>query len=261
MGWANALRYAKAAWSGGHDGGEAVADAGLPLGARLGSVVAIQAAPFLRASAAGGLIQDFPPGAQIVAISRLKVPMSGKVYRYYLTKADDLTAKESFLQFYLNPEGAVVDACYCKHLTRLYPTTADEQVAFTGEAGHGLGDLRFTLSREELAAAGLPEAQLTSALAGAEQLTYEREGGSPDAEFVAPYQGTEVRVDDRAGEGGLTQLIWFMPYARALADGSIERLLISTEVVQSIDGNANRRSVHVDFMICIPLERERITIQ
>jgi hypothetical protein len=260
MSWASALRYASAAISR-QSGQHAAVDVDLPLGARIGSVVTIQSAPFLRSAAAGGLVLAAAPGAQIVAISRIKMPLAGKLFRYYLTTANDLAATESFLQLHVDPDGAVLDACYYRHLNRLYPASSEEQVAFTGEAGHGLGDRSFSISRLDLLGAGVDSATAEAALGGTDEVAYQREAGAPDADFVAPYRGTEVRVDDPNGEHGLSQEIWFMSYARVLSDGLIERLLISTEVIQSVDGDASKRSVHVDFMIGIPLERERITVQ
>jgi hypothetical protein len=55
--------------------------------------------------------------------------------------------------------------------------------------------------------------------------------------------------------------MYFMPYVRRLADGSREYLLITTEIVESVDGDANKRGIHVDFVIGIPMEQERIVIQ
>ena len=52
-----------------------------------------------------------------------------------------------------------------------------------------------------------------------------------------------------------------MPYVRRLADGSREYLIITTEIVESVDGDERRRGIHVDFVIGIPMEQERIVIQ
>lgn len=78
---------------------------------------------------------------------------------------------------------------------------------------------------------------------------YDREAGDPEEAFVPPYRGTETRIDDATGAKGLSQDVFLTPYVRALTDGSREYLLISTEVVHSIDGDASKRSVHVDFMV------------
>jgi hypothetical protein len=52
-----------------------------------------------------------------------------------------------------------------------------------------------------------------------------------------------------------------MPYARQLGDGSKEYLLITTEIVQSVNGDARKRGIHVDFVVGIPVEQERLVIQ
>ena len=71
------------------------------------------------------------------------------------------------------------------------------------------------------------------------------------------------RVFDAIGEHGLKQEIYFMPYVRnfgATNDGT-EYLLISTEIVESQDGDPAKRAIHVDFMIGLPLEKERLSVQ
>jgi hypothetical protein len=60
---------------------------------------------------------------------------------------------------------------------------------------------------------------------------------------------------------GLRQEMFFMPYVRNLPDGGREYLLITTEIVESVDGDANRRGIHVDFVVGIPIEQERIVVQ
>jgi hypothetical protein len=54
-----------------------------------------------------------------------------------------------------------------------------------------------------------------------------------------------------------------MPYKRQIGqiDGSLEYLLITTEIVTSQDGDTARREIHVDFMIGIPVEADRVQIQ
>jgi hypothetical protein len=52
-----------------------------------------------------------------------------------------------------------------------------------------------------------------------------------------------------------------MPYVRELAGGGREYLLITTEIIDSVDGDTTRRGIHVDFVIAIPIEQERITVQ
>jgi hypothetical protein len=55
--------------------------------------------------------------------------------------------------------------------------------------------------------------------------------------------------------------MYFMPYVRELAGGGREYLLITTEIIESVDGDAAKRGIHVDFVIGIPVEQERIVIQ
>jgi hypothetical protein len=48
---------------------------------------------------------------------------------------------------------------------------------------------------------------------------------------------------------------------RRLRNGGHEYLLITTEVISSVNGDASKRGIHVDFVIGIPVEQERIVIQ
>jgi hypothetical protein len=52
-----------------------------------------------------------------------------------------------------------------------------------------------------------------------------------------------------------------MPYVRELRSGGNEYLLITTEIISSVNGDASKRGIHVDFVIGIPVEQERIVIQ
>jgi hypothetical protein len=94
-----------------------------------------------------------------------------------------------------------------------------------------------------------------------EGVDYQREAGNADAEFVPPFSGTETRIDDAAGMSGLEQEMYFMPYVRQLAGAGPEYLLITTEIVRSVNGDASKRGIHVDFVIGIPVEQERVVIQ
>jgi hypothetical protein len=51
----------------------------------------------------------------------------------------------------------------------------------------------------------------------------------------------------------MRQNVHFMPYERTLPDGNEERLLISFEVVESLDGQ-DKPQVHIDFMVGINLD-------
>lgn len=260
MGWKDAMDYVRGAATK-RGLAEAPADQQLPLGARIGSVVSLQQSPLLRASTAGSLIR-MPNGSdtRILAISRIKLNLSGKLYRYYLDKGDDAD-DEKFLQVYVNEQGQVAEILYCTQLARVIPETAEDQEAYTGEAGYGLGDASYTLWRAQLGDYGLDQQDLDLAFGSEEGLEYLRDAGDPDAEFVAPFSGTETRIDDAGGMGGLQQEMYLMPYVRQLDGAGKEFLLITTEILRSVNGDAGKRGIHVDFVIGIPVEQERVVIQ
>jgi hypothetical protein len=261
MAWKDVFSYVKAvAANNGVTRGDKRADDAVPLGARIGSVVQLQCSPIIRAQANGSLVGMPDAGdTRILAVSQIRLEPEVELYRLYLDKGDD-DAKEKFLQVYCGDDGGVAEILYCTQLARVIPETADDQDAYTGAAGHGLGDAGYTLWREQLADM-LDEATLSTAFGSADRLDYTRDAGAPDAAFVAPFEGREIRIDDPAGVHGLRQQMYFMPYVRALPDGSREYLLITTEIVESVDGDANRRGIHVDFVVGIPVEQERIVIQ
>ncbi|MFZ6760657.1 DUF2491 family protein [Undibacterium sp. Ji50W] len=237
-------------------------DAALPLGARIGSVVNVQKTPLIRAISQGSLIV-MPDEAEtrIVAISRVQLPIAGKMYRYYLNA--DAEGGEKYLQLYCDADDQLQELLYCSHLTRVIPETVEDQQAFLGENGVGLGDRSYSLWRQQLTDIGWDEASLDAAFADADSLLYERDIGDPGLDFVAPVKGVETRIDDAGGQHGLQQEVVFMPYRRSLAaeGGQIELLLISTEILHSKDGDTTQRSIHVDFMIALPLEAERLLVQ
>jgi hypothetical protein len=262
MGWTDAYQYlrAGAARLGGNEQPQRVDD-GLPLRARIGSLVGLQQSTLIRAAAEGSLVTLPAPGdIRILAVSQLKLNQSGGLYRYYLDKGD-IDAKEKFLQVYQNPQGEVAEILYCTQLARVIPETADDQQAYMGEAGYGLGDRSYTLSRDQLAASGMDDADLDLVFGAADGIDYWRDAGNPDTAFIAPFTGTEVRLDDAGGRQGLRQELFFMPYARQLRSGGKEYLLITTEIIHSVNGDAGKRGIHVDFVIGIPVEQERIVIQ
>lgn len=257
MGWKDALDYFRDTETGAAQN----EDIGLPLGARIGSLVNLQMSPLLRASANGSLaaLPD-AEDTRILAISQFKLSMAGRLYRYYLATGDS-DEREKFLQLYVDEQGVVREILYCTQLARVIPTTAEDQDAYTGAAGCGLGDLNFTLWRVQLEDSGYQGAELASAFDDAEALDYERDAGDRDAGFVPPFTGTETRIDEASGMQGLKQQLYFMPYARRLGDGSKEYLLVTTEILQSVNGDARKRGIHVDFVVGIPVEQERLVIQ
>jgi len=261
MGWKDAFEYVRnaAVKKGVADAPE---DHQLPLGARIGSMVTIQQGPLLRAKTAGSLIalpqaSDF----RIVAISRFKMNLSGKVYRYYLDKGDQ-QADEKFLQVYVDAQGNVAEIMYCTQLARVIPETVEDQQAYTGESGYGLGDRSYTLWRNQVGDYGFDAQDLDLVFGAAEGLEFQRDAGDPHSEWVPPYQGSEIRIDDAQGRAGLEQDVYFVPYVRDLRGGAgTEFLLITTEILRSVNGDAGKRGIHVDFVIGIPVEQERIVIQ
>ena len=262
MGWKDAFDYMHGvANKHGVTHAEQRADDGLPLGARIGAVLKLQMSPFIRANAAGSLIA-VPAAADntIVAVSQIKLNLAGGLYRYYLAKGDE-DGKEAFLQVFRDAHGQVAEIMYCTGLARIIPETAEEQEAYTGEGGAGLGDKSYTLWREQLAGLGLDAGELEQVFGAAEQIDYLREAGAPHQDFVPPFTGVETRIDDAGGLHGLKQEIYFMPYVRELAGGGREYLLITTEIVASVDGDTSKRGIHVDFVIGIPVEQERVLVQ
>jgi hypothetical protein len=259
MAWKDAYGYVRALTAGKGVGGEAREDGAVPLGARIGSVVQMQHAPVIRAQAGGSLIA--PPAVgdtRVLAISQVRLEPATRFYRLYLSKGDG-DDRESFLQVFAVGD-AVEEILYCTRLARVIPETADDQDAYTGAAGAGLGDAAYTLWREQLADM-LDDVALAAVFGDADHIAYSRDAGTPDAPFVPPFTGHEVRIDDARGMHGLRQQVFYMPYVRPLQGGGREYLLIMTEIVESVDGDARRRGIHVDFMIGIPIEQERVVVQ
>lgn len=236
-------------------------DAELPLRGRIGGVAKIQLSPLLEAQNNGSLITMPDDGEiNIVAISRVNCSLTGQLYRYYLNKGEN--GLEKYLQLYCNQQGELSEILYCTGLCRIIPETVEEQQIFTGEAGYGLGDASFTLARAQIEDLGWDSADLDKVFGARDSLIYQRDIGDYAQSFIPPLQGTEIRIDDAKGEHGLRQDVVFMPYRRdlsATADKP-EMLWISTETLQSQDGNRLRNRIHVDFTIAIPLDHERVQV-
>lgn len=266
MAWKDAYSYAEK-WLGGRTERQLAAqkeDLNLPLAARIGSLIQLQKTPLIRAMTQGSLIAMPEQDETLIrAISRIKIDLSGSLYRYYLNVGDDQHA-EKFLQMYLDPTGRVTEVLYCSRLLRLIPQSVEDQEAFLGEAGYGLGDISYSLWRDQVAELGMDDASLAAIFGAADSIIYQRDIGEAHMQFVAPLRGTETRIDDAAGSHGLQQEIVFMPYSRALGEGfdaQREVLLISTEIVASVDGDSSRRGIYVDFMVGIPVELDRLVVQ
>lgn len=260
MGWKDVFSYTKALAANQGVGATVHADDHLPLGARIGSLVQLQVSPIIRAQAGGSLIAMPAPGdTRVLAASHIKLEPATALFRLYLVTGDT-QADEKFLQVFSNDDGSVAEILYCTQLARVIPETADDQDAYTGVAGYGLGDASYTLWRDQLADT-LSAADLANAFGENDHIAYARDAGGRDAAFVQPFTGREIRIDDAAGMKGLQQQLYFMPYVRELTGGGREYLLITTEIIESVDGDASKRGIHVDFVIGIPLEQERITVQ
>jgi hypothetical protein len=263
MSWNDAYKYARSvAAKHGIDSPNRSArvDLDLPMGARIGGMITLQKSPFIRAECDGSLITIPDDGDTLIrAISRVNLDISGQLYRYFLDTGDDNT-QEKYLQILQDVQGEVKEILYCTQLTRIIPESADDQDAFMGLSGTGLGDKSYTLWRDQLRDLGLGDADLAIVCGDNDRIDYLRDVGDPAQDFISPFTGVEMRVDDADGEHGLEQNLYFMPYVREL-NSSREYLLITTEIVKSRDGDTSRRSIHVDFMIGIPLEAERVLIQ
>jgi hypothetical protein len=261
-GWKNAYKYAKS-WAGNHglDSEKKVerADQGLPLGARIGGLLTMQKSSFIRANVSGSLIDTPEDNAQIKAVSRVNLSQPGNLFRFYLETGDDDNSDEQYLQVFQNENNEISELLFCTRLTRIIPDTEAEQDAYMGQNGTGLGEKTYTLWREQLANLGFDDSELICIFGESDRIDYRRDAGDPESDFYAPFKGTEVRVDDENGEHGLKQQIFFMPYVRDI-NGTNEYLLITTEIVESQDGDQDKRSIHVDFMIGLPIEKERVTI-
>lgn len=255
MGWTDAFSYFKASTK------QAAGYLSRPYKARVGSLVTLPTGAFLRAALTNSLVRE-PSTTNllpIVAISRLNLDFPGKIYRYYLAKADGGTEKECFIQIVTDPDGAIQEAVYCVSVDRIIPTTREEQALYKGLDGEGLGSECFPLAPELLQERGYTANQIAAAQGSEEMgVVYTRDIGTGD--YIKPLTGTETRMDSEDAESGLQSDIWFMPYARTLTDGGVEYLYISTESVESQDGKAVAR-IQVDFMLGLPLQLDQLVIQ
>lgn len=252
MGWTDAFRYFKAVKE------PAPVSNSRPFKAVIGSLVTLPDAIFMRANMMGSLMRE-PKDMQpvITAISRLKLPFNGKVYRYYFEKGDN-EGNESFLQCTADDQGEVIEVAYCQRLMRFYPETEEDIDAFTGEKGFGLGEKTYTVFNEQLLDAGFTEDQLKD-ISPEGKIDFTRDIGEGD--FYSPITGVEIRSDSKDNAQGLEQKIWFMPYVRKLQESdSSEWLYISTEAIESKNGS-REKGFHVDLMVTLLIEPSRLLVQ
>lgn len=232
-------------------------DVGLPFGTQIGGLLEIPRASF---ALLDGTLLSMPASAQmqIESVGRVRMDADPRLelYRLYTSKGSSLNDKgQSFLQVIMQ-DGAPVESTYYQQLFRLTPTTAEDQEAYLGH-GYGLGDQFYQLGADQLALAGLRPGKIEDLLQGAESLEFVRDTPVDD-EYVRPYLATENRLDDPAGMKGMRQRIHFMPYRREVS-GGVEQLMISFEVVESVDG-VSAPAVHVDFQIGLTLEPQKIKV-
>ena len=232
-------------------------DNGLPYNARIGSLITLNMSPFVRAQ--GTLLRS--PGAlhTVSAISRMHIGLEGNVYRYYMEKGDSATDREAYIQIYVDNKKTVQEIMYFDRLLRMFPEDPDTLAAFTGKVQAGLGQQEFSLWKAQLSEVGYDNGLLDTVFGTNDSIAYTRMTPS-QSEYVAPFEGRENRIDDSNGENGLRQNIIFMPYERTLALGSKEQLFISTELVQEQNGQ-KAQSVHVDFMVGLPLSEIDVKVQ
>lgn len=232
-------------------------DVGLPFGTQIGGLLEIPRASF---ALLDGTLLTMPASAhmQIESVGRVRLNADPRLelYRLYTAKGSSLNDNgQAFLQVIMR-DGAPVESTYYQQLFRLTPTTAEEQEAYLGH-GYGLGDQFYQLGADQLELAGLRPEKIEALLQGAESLEFVRD--TPvDAEYVRPYQATENRLDDPTGMQGMRQRIHFMPYRREVT-GGVEQLMISFEIVESVDG-VSAPAVHVDFQIGLTLEPQKIKV-
>ncbi len=236
----------------------------LPLQARIGSRVAIQASAFISADISGSLLNsgdDF--GLSVVSMSSVLFDgMNQKAYRYYTSNGDNDT-KETFIEFLSGEDNLVpAELMVCTKIQRQYPTDPEEQAMYMGKRSpDGLGSRFYALGRDTLLELGFSEEKLAQVLGDRDELEYERDIDN-SLEFVRPLHGYETRIDNDTGSEGMRQELYYMPYVRDLQNGGKEFLIISTEVVKSLNGNeSDCLEIHVDFVIGILVPKDKIEIQ
>ena len=254
MSWSNVMRYGSHIIKGHGDENE---DSHLPLLAKIGSLLKMQVGPFLRAAANCSLIKEpTETDAIIRSISHIKLDIDGEIYRYFITAPD--AENKAFLQVFVNAKGEVADIVFYTQLDTIIPETVEEQDLFTGTGKRGLGDRVFYLTKDQLASVGVSDTILgVNFAADADSIQYTRDVGESD--YMPPFQGIEVRIDDAKGQNGIEQTVYFMPYTRPIGPER-EFLMITTSVLKSVNGK-EKNSISVDFMIGIPIELSRVVVQ
>lgn len=270
MGWKDAFNYAKKPFT----KPEVHEDTGLPLGAKIGSIISFSSTPFIKFQLAGSICRSpVYDKAQIVAVSRLHVPINGRLFRYYIDAGGNSENTETYIQVYENAAGNVDEVIYFDKLARHLPQSYEEMEVFTGVARCGVGEQAYCLDTNTLTElCNLSPSVVSQACGEAGAVEYHRAWADSSEAYSLPFYGNEERIDDCAGLTGLKQNVIYAPYVRNLSSdisgGSLEEhLSICTEISSStsgtnfnVDNLGSIKSIHVDFMVGIPLELSRIQI-
>lgn len=235
-------------------------DVGLPLNAQIGALLDLPRAEFAVLSRS---LLTVPKSAQmpIVAVSRIRFARTDEItlFRLYTEIGADRSAGgQSFLQLIVNTRDLadVRDITYYQFLCRQFPVSDDEQAPFRGE-GFGLGERTFEMAEDLLAAIPHVRTSISALLAGNDAIGFTRD--SPGPEYVRPFTGQENRLDDPVGEKGMTKQVSFMPYVRDLENDRRERLLITFDYVETMDGRP-AHAVYVDYLAGIAIDRNKIRV-
>lgn len=235
-------------------------DTGLPLNAQIGALLELPRADFALLDRS---LLVTPAAAQIpiVAVSRIHLDADDSLalYRLYTNVGIDRSgAGASYLQILCRDgqPGEIRDVAYYQFLCRQYPVTDEDQAPFRGE-GFGMGEIDYSMAEDQLQ--DIPHAahSIDALLGEDDALHFTRD--SPGGSYVAPYTARENRLDDAVGEKGVTKQLSFMPYVRDLPNQKQERLLISFDYVESMDGRS-APTVYVDFMAGLSLEPNKIRV-
>lgn len=236
----------------------AEAEQKLPMNASIGGILDVSRSEI---AVLQHTLLKVPSASQQIIVGIGHLVMSGDdpmgLYRLYTNLGPDRKGEgASFVQLF-GDESSVAEITLFQHLLRQVPTTEEDQLAFMGH-GYGLGERQYDLSRESLMSAGFDAATCSELLAGHESLSFSRDTPG-DEDYVSPYYAEEVRIDDSFGEKGMHTSMWFMPYARQLAGGQVEQLLIAFNVVDSQDGHPASR-VFVDFFVGATMPSSKVKV-
>ncbi|MDR9836866.1 MULTISPECIES: hypothetical protein [Herbaspirillum] len=249
MSWKNAFSYLGRLSGRGKSRDEVSADAGLPLGLRIGSLVSIKSGYYLAMDQRATFVRPLPAAAAVKAISSLSLNMDLRVHRFWIETGDSGVAAR-FLQITSALDGTPKEAFLCSLIARYVPVSVEEQDIYTGANQIGLGEREFAVQRDSIDQRFYSADEIEKAFGDSVDLVFRRDvGGSEN--FVAPFTGVEIRIDDSRGERGLEQSVWFMPYFRRFG-GISEHLFITTANLTSRNGRPERE-VYVDFVAGLPV--------